>query len=71
MSHFAGSEVARTRSRVAVAARLGTPNDQEIARRDHAAAKLADYIARTVDAAPTLTAEQSDRLAVLLRGGSA
>lgn len=39
------------------------------ARRDLAAAKLADYITKTVDAAPPLTAEQRDRLAILLRGG--
>ena len=48
------------------------PNDTERladARRDLAAAKLADYIARTVDAAPALTLEQRDRLAMLLRGG--
>ncbi len=31
--------------------------------------RLADYIRRTVDAAPPLTAEQRDRLALLLRGG--
>lgn len=68
MSHFAGSEVARTRSRVAVATRLGTPEEQAAARREHAAAKLADYIKRTVDAAPPLTEEQRSRLASLLRG---
>ncbi len=32
-------------------------------------AKLADYIKRTVDAAPPLTNAQRDRLALLLRGG--
>ena len=37
--------------------------------RDYAAEKLADYISRTVDAAPPLTAEQRDRLAVLLNAG--
>lgn len=41
------------------------------ARRDLAAAKLADYIARVVDAAPPLTPAQRDRLALLLRGGDA
>ena len=30
---------------------------------------LADYITRTVDAAPPLRADQRDRLALLLRGG--
>lgn len=32
---------------------------------------LADYIARTVDAAPRLTAEQRASLALLLRAGAA
>jgi hypothetical protein len=41
----------------------------EDARRDYAAAKLADYIKRTVDAAPPLSPEQRERLAALLRGG--
>lgn len=71
MSHFAGSEVARTRSRVAVATRLGTPSDVTEARRAHATAKLADYIRKTVDEAPPLTDAQRDRLASLLRGGGA
>lgn len=31
-------------------------------------ARLADYIRKTVDAAPPLTAEQRDRLALLLQG---
>jgi len=39
------------------------------ARRDLAAAKIEDYIAKVVDAAPPLNAEQRDRLALLLRGG--
>ena len=46
------------------------PNDTERladARRDLAAAKLAEYIARTVDAAPPLTDDQRARLAALLR----
>ncbi len=33
------------------------------------AERLADYIAKTVDAAPELTTAQRDRLALLLRGG--
>jgi len=40
------------------------------ASRDLAAANLADYIKRTVDAAPPLTAEQRDRLALMLRPAS-
>lgn len=39
------------------------------ARRDLRAARLEDYIARTVAAAPPLTTEQRDRLAALLRPG--
>lgn len=41
------------------------------ARRELAAAKIADYIERVVDAAPELTQSQKDSLAVLLRGGAA
>jgi len=67
---FAGSEVARTRSRVAVTARLGTPADIEAARQDHAAAKLADYVAKVVAEAPPLSPAQRDRIAILLRGGA-
>ena len=50
----------------AAAVRWDKPNQGETAR-DLAAAKLADYIKRTVDAAPPLTADQCDRLALLLR----
>jgi hypothetical protein len=35
------------------------------------AERLADYIKRTVDAAPPLTNAQRDRLALLLKGGGA
>lgn len=69
MPSLVGTEVARTRSRVALTTRLGTPEQREEAKRDHAAAKLAQYIERVVDEAPPLTPEQRDRLAVLLRGG--
>lgn len=68
LSTFKGSEVARTRAKVATATRLGTQDEIVAARRELAAAKLADYIARTVEAAPQLTHEQRDRLALLLRG---
>lgn len=40
-------------------------------RRDEAAQRLADYIEATVRMAPPLTAEQRDRLALLLRGSDA
>lgn len=66
-SAFRGSRVAQTRSRVATTARLGTPEEQAQARRDHAAATLESHISRIVGAAPPLTAEQRDRLAALLR----
>lgn len=56
-------------SRHAAARRWHRPEADDLAR-EMAAAKLADYIRRTVDAAPTLTTEQRDRLALLLRGGA-
>lgn len=40
-------------------------------RREHAAVRLEDYIRKVVDQAPPLTAEQRDRLSVLLRGTAA
>lgn len=40
------------------------------ARRELRASRLADYIQKTIDQAPPLTAEQRDRLAMLLRGPS-
>lgn len=45
--------------------------DVEHATRDLAAAKLAAYVRKVVDAAPPLTPEQRDRIAVLLRGEAA
>jgi hypothetical protein len=60
------------RARVASLTRSRTPDDPELvdARRNMRAERLADHIRRTVDAAPPLTAEQRDRLALLLRGGA-
>lgn len=57
-----------TRARIAARTRH-SPGDPQIdeARRELRASRLEDYIRRTVDAAPPLTAEQRDRLAVLLR----
>ncbi len=43
-------------------------NSDSKARNQVQAAAMADVIRRVVDAAPPLTAEQRDRLAVLLRG---
>ena len=61
------------RARVASLSRSRTPDDPDLisARRNLRTERLADYIRRTVDAAPPLTAEQRDRLAVLLRGAAA
>ena len=62
--------VAQTRSRVGVAHRTGDAEQIAEANRDHAAAKLAAYIRKTVDSAPPLTVEQRCRLAALLSGGT-
>ncbi len=67
-SRFKGSEVAKTRARIATATRTGTPDDVAEARRAHATASLAAHIARVVAEAPPLTDEQKSRLTVLLRG---
>ncbi len=40
-------------------------------RRDYAAEKLAEYVAKVVAQAPPLTPAQRDRVAILLRGGAA
>jgi hypothetical protein len=63
--------VAKTRSRIAVATRRGVSSEILDAKREHAAARLEEYIKRTVDGAPPLTDEQRTRLALLLRGGAA
>lgn len=57
------------RARIAALSRSRPADDPDIlaARRDMRAARLADYIARTVDTAPPLTTEQRDSLAALLR----
>ncbi len=59
------------RARVGALTRSRPADDPDLldARRDLLAARLADHIARTLDAAPSLTATQRDRLAALLRGG--
>lgn len=50
---------------------LDAPADVDIdsERRNAAAERLGDYISTIVAAAPPLTAEQRDRLTLLLRGG--
>ncbi len=66
---FKGSRLAKARSNVAVAHRRRdtTPEAIEAARRDFAEAKIADYIEKTLAAAPALTDEQRSKLAELLR----
>lgn len=61
------------RGRVAALSRSRTADDPELvdARQNMRAERLADYIKRTVDAAPPLTNAQRDRLALLLKGGGA
>lgn len=56
--------------RVAALSRSRRPDDPSLvdAQRSLRAAKLADYIKRTIDAAPPLTIEQRDELALQLRG---
>jgi hypothetical protein len=63
-----GNSLRSLQARRAASQRWGTSDRDEIAR-NYAAERLADYIKRTVDAAPPLTAEQRDRLALLLTGG--
>ncbi|KHL00433.1 hypothetical protein [Sinomonas humi] len=64
------SEVVQAKSRLGVAARRRDPEEIAEARRDLAAAKLAQYVERVVSAAPPLTPEQADRIAALLRGSA-
>ncbi len=53
--------------------RYRSADDPEVldAKRDLRAARAEDYISRVVDAAPPLTQQQRDRLALLLRTPSA
>jgi len=61
------------RARIASLSRSRTDDDPELidARRNLRAERLAEYIKNTVDAAPPLSTEQRNRLALLLRGGDA
>lgn len=61
----------KVRSDIALTVQRDKTADVTDLRRELKAARLAEYITRTVDAAPELTPEQRDRLAVLLRGGDA
>ncbi len=60
-----------TRAKIANAKRANPKADVTDLRRQLKAERLADYIERTVDAAPPLNVEQRDRLVLLLRGGDA
>lgn len=59
------------RARVAALSRSRKATDPELidARRSLKASRLEDYVSRVVAEAPPLTAEQLDRVAVLLRPG--
>jgi hypothetical protein len=61
--------VTRHRNRVAGLHRYGNPDPEKLdeAHRDLRAAKLEDYIAKTLAAAPPLTDAQRSRLAELLK----
>jgi len=62
-------EVARRRSRLAVAHRRHDAVAVVEAQRALAAANIAAYVERTVAAAPPLTGEQRDKLVSLLHAG--
>lgn len=69
MPTFAGSKVAHTRSRLGVAARRGNPSEITEAKRDHAAARIEQFVEKIVATAPPLSVEQTDRIVTVLRGG--
>ena len=60
----------RERARIAIGTRWN-PDDPELAqrRRDYHAAGIEEHVRRLVDQAPPLSAEQRNRLALLLLGG--
>ncbi len=62
--------VTHARARLAALTRHNPHGDHTDARRDLAAANIAAYVRKVVDAAPPLTDEQRDRLTLLLRGPS-
>ena len=61
------------RARLASLTRSRSADDPDLlaARRDLRAARLEEYISKTLAAAPPLSDAQRDRLALLLRGGAA
>jgi len=58
-------EIYKARAQLAVRTRDGKPTGE--ARRDLAAAKVAQYISKTLAEAPPLSQEQLDKLSSLLR----
>lgn len=60
------------RARVASLSRSRTADDPDLvgARLNLRAERLADHVAKVVNAAPPLSAAQRDRIAALLRGAS-
>jgi hypothetical protein len=58
------------RAQIAVTLKNDPTADVSELRRDLRAERLAEHIAKTADAAPPLTVEQRNRLAVLLLGGA-
>lgn len=65
------SSVLKARAALGVASRAKDSERIATARRDLAAAKLADYVAKVVAEAPPLTDEQREHIAALLRAGGA
>lgn len=65
------TERRRIRGLIAAASRHHPDADLTDLRRDHAAAKLAEFIEQVVADAPPLTDAQRDRLTGLLRAGDA
>ncbi len=59
----------KLRAQKGVAVRLGRHAEADRLDAEIRAERLAEYIRETVDAAPALSAEQRDRLALLLQGG--
>jgi len=60
----------QARSRLGVAIRSGNKPAETEARRDLAAAKIAQYIEKIVAEAPPLSPEQRTRLAGIIQGGA-
>ena len=65
-AHGTSTALGSLQGRKAAAERWNRPEKDDLAR-EYATEKLADYIRRTVEAAPPLTDDQRARLASLLR----